>query len=335
MPFPVVSHPDYLTYHFGPAHPFSPVRLEMLWDLLHALGAAPVPVLPEPVTDADLLAVHEPDFVQAVMAASGGQPLPDAQRYGLDTGDVPIFPGMDAASRILVGGTLKAAQLVMDGVAPRALQLGGGLHHALPGRASGFCVYNDLSVAIRAFTRAGYRVAYLDIDVHHGDGVQWIHYREAEVLTISLHESGQYLFPGTGFPSETGEGPGAGTAINVPFPPHTGDAAYLAAFEAVVPQALTRFAPDVLVVQCGADAHANDPLAHLNLSTRAYERLFRRILELADIHTGGKAVFTLGGGYNLDATVRIWCLLTLLFLEHDLPQSLPPMPRLTSTLHDE
>ncbi|MFB3131812.1 MAG: acetoin utilization protein AcuC [Rhodothermales bacterium] len=344
MSHSIVYHPDYQTYNFGPAHPFSPVRLVMLVELLEALDALPEVVEPTPATRDDVLTVHSEAYVEQVEAASHGTPRPDAQRFGLDTGDVPTFAGMDAAARALVGGTLHAARLVATGQAHCVLQLGGGLHHAGREQAAGFCVYNDGAVAIRYLRQQGLRVAYLDIDVHHGDGVQGLFYDEPDVLTISLHESGRYLYPGTGFVDELGEAKGKGFKLNVPLEPFTHDASYLEAFEHVVPRALLHFQPDVLVVECGADAHTADPLAHLLLTSHAYETLFRRILELAGTHTEGRVVLTLGGGYDLDATVRVWAMLALLVQERPLPERLPEawlarwQQRLeqpvTSTLHD-
>lgn len=344
MDTPVVYHPAYLDYFFGPEHPFSPVRLEMLTSLLEAMGCAPAMVTPAPASRADLLAVHSEAFVDAVEAASEGVMPPDAHHYGLGTPDVPVFSGMGAAARHVVGGTLQAARMVASGEAKRVLQLGGGLHHAQHERAAGFCIYNDLSVAIHHLTTAGLRVAYIDIDVHHGDGVQALHYAAPNVLTLSLHQSGRYFYPGTGDIDELGEAGGRGFKLNVPLEARTGDASYLEVFEMVVPHALSWFGPDVLVVQCGADAHFGDPLADLLLSTHAYETIFRRLLELADEHTSGRAVFTLGGGYELDATVRVWALLYLILQDLPLPEHLPRVwldrwserlrCRLTPTLHD-
>lgn len=340
---PTVYHEQYQAYFFGPQHPFNPIRYEMVRTLLEAMGCAPDYVQPEPATRADLCAAHDEDFVDYVARASAVDG-PRAHRFGLSAGDTPPFDGMDAATRRMAGGTLRAAQMIADGTAPRVLQLGGGLHHAHADRASGFCVYNDLSVAIRHLTGEGLRVAYLDIDVHHGDGVQSIHYDEADVLTISLHETGRTLFPGTGFPREIGAGGGQGFKLNMPFESGTADDSYLAAFERIVPHALAWFQPDALVVQCGADAHACDPLAHLRLTTHAYEQLFRRIVALADEHAGGRALFTLGGGYDLDATPRIWTLLALVLSDEPLPEALPEAwraqwqerrgPEAASTLHD-
>ena len=341
---PTVYHDQYRAYCFGEGHPFAPFRLQMLLELLEALGYPPDVTEPEAATREEVLAVHRAAFVEAVEAASAETPGPHAELFGLGTVDVPIFPGMDAAARRLVGGTLCAARMISSGAAPMVLQLGGGFHHAHHAKAAGFCVYNDLSATISHLTGAGLRVAYLDVDVHHGDGVQALHYTDADVLTVSLHESGQYLFPGTGDVGELGEAGGKGFKLNVPLEPGTDDKSYLDVFERVVPHALSWFAPDVLVVMCGADAHHADPLADLKLTTHAYETLFRRLLDLADEHTGGRALFTLGGGYDPDATVRVWALLYLTLNHLPLPKTLPASWRtrwearlgrpLTPTLHD-
>jgi len=340
----VLYHDRYQSYNFGPDHPFSPARLEMLVDLLDALGVWAPPVDPPVAAREDVLRVHAASLVEQVEAAGQGAPKPSARQFGLDTADVPVFDEMDAATRGLVGGALHGARRIADGTATRVLQLGGGLHHARREMASGFCVYNDLSVAIDALRQAGYRVAYLDIDVHHGDGVQWVHYDDPEVLTLSLHESGRYLFPGTGGVSELGEEPGRGLSLNVPLEPYTENASYLECFERVVPYAIEQYAPDVIVAQCGADAHFSDPLADLMLTTQLYERLFGAILDLADTHADGRLLLTLGGGYRFDATVRIWAMLYLMATGHDLPDDLPTEWRtrwterldapITPTLHD-
>jgi len=321
---PVVFSPGYLRYDFGPEHPFSPVRLVMLRELLEALGERPLWVEPEPVSREAVLSVHAERFVRRVEAASRGERPADLPHYGLDTADTPAFSGMDEAARLLAGGTLEALRLVATGAAPRALQLGGGLHHAQYDRASGFCVYNDLAIAIRWALNQGLRVAYLDLDVHHGDGVQWIFYDEPRVLTLSLHESGRYLFPGTGHVHELGKGEAVGTKLNLPFEPFTDDAGWIEAFERVVPWALERFKPDLVLVQSGADAHAKDPLADLLLSTRAFRHAFTRLLELAEAYAQGRIVFTLGGGYSLEATPRVWALLYYLLQGKEPPELLPP-----------
>ena len=325
----VFYRPRYEDYFFGPQHPFRPSRQHMLLDLLKALGHAPAFEEPPAAGRADVLAVHDSDFVEAVEAASQRSGQTPGGRHGLGRGgDTPAFAGMDAATRQLAGGTLAAGQRVAraadQGEEQVALQLGGGLHHAHAGRASGFCVYNDLAMAIHALLEEDLRVAYLDVDVHHGDGVQSIFYRDPRVLTVSLHESGRTLFPGTGFPGERGAGPGEGTAVNVPLAPGTTGDSYLDAFEAVAAPAVADFAPDALVVQCGADAHVKDPLAHLALTTRAYEPLFRRIKALADEHAGGRLVATHGGGYDLDAAARVWAIQHNVFTGRPLPEG--PLP---------
>ncbi|GAO74527.1 histone deacetylase superfamily protein [Meiothermus ruber H328] len=239
--------------------------------------------------------------------------------------DTPIFPGMDEAARWLVGGTLSAARMVSSGAAREVLQLGGGLHHAQKDLASGFCVYNDLSIAIRHLTEQGLRVAYIDIDVHHGDGVQWIHYDEPNVLTFSIHESGRYLYPGTGHTHEIGKAQGTGRKLNIPLEPFTEDDSYLEVLQMGLEPALGWFRPDVLVVQCGADAHFQDPLAEILLTTRAYAKIFPLLRQYAagGGGAGGRAVYTLGGGYSLDATSRIWALLYLTLQGLPLPDHLP------------
>ncbi|WP_103028485.1 acetoin utilization protein AcuC [Salinibacter altiplanensis] len=340
----LLFHKRYSDYNFGPEHPFSPTRQEMAMDLLDSLGVPLTPEAPPVATRNDVRRVHSEPFVDEVEAASDGTPPPQARSFGLNTGDVPVFEGMDAAARRLVGGTLRGARLIAAGDATRVLQFGGGLHHAHRARASGFCVYNDLSVAISALREHDVRVAYVDVDVHHGDGVQHLHDKDPGVLTISLHETGRALFPGTGHTDEIGEGAGKGFALNVPLAPYTESGSYLDAFERVVPPALRYFQPDVIVAQCGADAHFKDPLADLLLTTQAYETIFRRLLSLADDHAEGCLLCTLGGGYRLDTVSRVWGLLALLVLGCELPDVLPENYRerwqarldssLTPTLHD-
>lgn len=338
-----IFHPAYQLYNFGPEHPFSPVRLQMLTELLAELGHPIAPYPLQPASREDVLKVHAERLIKRVEAASQGQLPPDLEHYGLSTADTPVFANMDVATRWLVGGTLEAAKQVMAGQ-KTVLQLGGGLHHAQFDRASGFCVYNDLSVAIRYLTDQGLRVAYLDIDVHHGDGVQWIHYDEPHVLTISLHESGRYLFPGTGNVYEVGRGNGVGRKLNLPLEPFTEGESYLENFEALMQPALAWFRPDVLLVQTGADAHALDPLAELLLTTHTYANLFQLIEQLANSYVGGRVIYTLGGGYSLDSAIRVWAVLYLHLAKAPLPYLLPEDWRLrwekrlgqelTPTLHD-
>ena len=313
----VIYHPAYRNYSFGEHHPFSPLRVDMTLDLLRELGHPVRPIPPEPATRAEVLDVHADYYVRRVEALSAGEEVPDAPDYGLGTPDTPAFRGMDEAARWHVGGTLAAARLICEAGEKRVLQLGGGLHHARRNFASGFCVYNDLAIGILALLRHGLWVAYLDVDVHHGDGVQQILYDEGRAMTISMHESGKFLFPGTGDVHELGTGVGRGLKLNVPLEPMTEGRSYLEVLDAVVPRALERFRPGVLVVQAGADAHFEDRLADLMLTTRDFEAVYRRILGWADAFTSGRVLFTLGGGYSFRAASRVWALLYLLV--HDLP----------------
>jgi acetoin utilization protein AcuC len=303
------------SYCFTPEHPLNPRRLELTVELIGALGLVDDEqrrVVPARMaTRAELLGAHSADFIDAVERASSGDGAPAAlQLFGLGSPDVPVFAGMhDAASRV-VGATLTAAELVMSGSVTRAFSIAGGLHHARHSEAAGFCVYNDLAVAIRWLQRThGARVMYLDIDAHHGDGVQWIFYGDPDVLTVSWHESGAFLFPGTGFIDETGEGDGYGYSVNVPLDPYTDDASFLAAVEELLPPLAAAFAPDVIVLQAGCDAHVLDPLTHLRCTTGLYDDIVKLVCETADTHCDGRVIMTGGGGYALHTVVpRAWSL---------------------------
>jgi acetoin utilization protein AcuC len=304
----VVWDPALLAYDMGD-HPLNPVRLELTMALARELGVLDRPgvrmVTPKPADDEALTRIHRPDYLDAVRRA----PLdPFFTGWGLNTLDNPVFEGMHEASARVCGATLAAAEAVWHGEAVRAVNVAGGLHHAMAARASGFCVYNDPAVAIaRLLDLGAQRIAYVDIDVHHGDGVQAAFYDDPRVLTISLHESPLALFPGTGFPDETG-GPGAeGSAVNVAFPPGTGDAAWLRAFHAVVPSVVRAFAPELLFTQCGADSHRLDPLADLRLSVDGQRAAHIALRGLADDLCDGRWVATGGGGYALVEVVpRTW-----------------------------
>ncbi|MEU7759685.1 acetoin utilization protein AcuC [Micromonospora aurantiaca (nom. illeg.)] len=297
-----------LAYDMGD-HPLDPVRVELTMALARELGVLDRPgvrlVKPEPADDALLTRVHDPAYLDAVRSAPRD---PLFAGFGLGTSDNPVFDGMHDASALIAGATTAAAEAVWRGDARRAVSVAGGLHHAMPARAAGFCVYNDPAVAIaRLLDLGAQRIAYVDVDVHHGDGVQEIFYRDPRVLTISLHETPLALFPGTGFPDETG-GPGAeGTAVNVPLPPGVGDAGWQRAFHAIVPSVLRAFRPQVLVTQCGADGHRKDPLADLHLSVDGQRATYRSLRALADELCDGRWVATGGGGYALVEVVpRAW-----------------------------
>ncbi len=294
------------TYDFGPGHPLAPVRVELTMALARELGvfdAAPATVIDvPPATDELLTLAHDAGYLDAVRRAK-----PDLA-HGLGTPDDPVFEGMHDASALVAGASVAAAKAVWEGRAEHGVNVAGGLHHAMRSSASGFCVYNDPAIAARWLLDQGAeRIAYVDVDVHHGDGVQAAFYDDPRVLTISLHESGRYLFPGTGFADESG-GPNApATAVNVAMPPGTGDADWLRAFHAVVPPLVTAFRPQLLLSQQGCDSHALDPLAHLMLSVDGQRTTYAALHRLAHEAAGGRWVAFGGGGYELVRVVpRAW-----------------------------
>lgn len=303
---------DSLTqYNFGAGHPMAPIRLELTWDLIQQLGLLAgdqVQVIaPVQVSDDLLFGSHSRAYVEAVRLASE-DPGQGSLRFGLGTDDVPTFAGMHEASLRLVGATVAAAQAVASGTALHAVNFSGGMHHAMATSASGFCVYNDIVVAIRWLLAHGYdRIAYVDVDVHHGDGVQAAFWDDPRVLTVSIHESGQALFPGTGFAPEVGGRGAEGTAVNIALPPGTGDDGWLRAYFAVVPQVVGAFAPQVLVTQQGCDSHAHDPLADLALSIDGQRRTYAELHRLAHEVAEGRWVATGGGGYSwVEVVPRAW-----------------------------
>ncbi len=311
----VVFDKSLVEYDFGSHHPMNPMRVDLTMRLAGELGVVRrgaagqgLPVVDAPVaSDELLLTVHDEAFVEAVQRTSEAPDRPDFE-HGLGTEDNPAFKGMHHASAHIVGASVEAARRVWSGEVVHAANITGGLHHAMPGKASGFCVYNDAAVAIQWLLDNGAeRVAYVDVDVHHGDGVETIFYDEPRVMTVSLHETGQMLFPGTGFPDATGGQDAEGTAVNVALPPGTADAGWLRAFHAVVPPLLHEFAPDVPVTQHGCDSHAEDPLAHLMLTVDGQRASYLALHDLAHEVCGGRWVACGGGGYAVvDVVPRAW-----------------------------
>ena len=311
LPTVVVWDPAMTAYNFGHSHPMAPERMELTARLARSLGLLDLEhvtvAAPEVASDAELCTVHSPDFVAAVRRVSQDPDITDPAR-GLGTEDDPAFAGMHEASARLAGGSLLAAAAILDGSAVRAVNFGGGLHHAARDRASGFCIYNDTALAIQRLLDGGVqRVVYVDVDAHHGDGTQSIFWDDPRVLTISLHETGLTLFPGTGFANEIG-GPNAqGTAVNVALPPRTRDAGWLRAFHAVVPQLVGAFEPEVIVSQHGCDSHTLDPLSHLNISVDGQREAAAAIGNLAAKNCENRWIATGGGGYNVVTVVpRSW-----------------------------
>ena len=318
-----------LDYDMGD-HPLNPVRVELTMALARELGVLDRPgvqmIVPRPADETDLTRIHRPDYLEAVRMA----PIdPFFTGWGLNTPDNPVFEGMHEASARICGATIAAAEAVWHGRATRAVNVAGGLHHAMAARAAGFCVYNDPAVAIaRLLDQGAQRIAYLDVDVHHGDGVQAAFYHDPRVLTVSLHETPLALFPNvSGFADETG-GPGAeGTAVNVPLPPGTGDAGWLRAFHAIVPSVVRAFAPEVIFSQCGADAHRLDPLADLSLTVDGQRAAYLAMRDLADDLCDGRWIVTGGGGYALVEVVpRAWTHLLAVVTGEPLDPSTPTPP---------
>lgn len=316
-------------YDFGPAHPLRPERVRLTRSLIRSYGLLSLPHVTEvaarDASPEEISLVHTERYVRAVADAGHGVPG-DWGRFGFGPGDNPIFERMHEASARVVGATLVGAEAVWSGRADHAFNPAGGLHHAMPERASGFCVYDDPAVAIAwLLARGAHRIAYVDVDVHHGDGPQAIFYDDPRVLTISLHQDGRTLFPGTGFVQENGDGRAAGTKVNVPLPPGTADEAWLAAFEAVVPPLVESWAPDVLVTQLGCDSHRSDPLASLALSTSAYRTAAVALHGLAHRAAGGRWLATGGGGYQWARVVpRAWTIYFAEMCGQEIPDRIPP-----------
>ncbi len=316
----------FLGYRLSDTHPLDPVRLDLTMRLATALGVLDdVPLLtPEPAPDQELERVHSTAYLSAVRSAPE---VPFWTGHGLGTGDNPIFPRMHEASALVCGGSLLAAREIAEGRSARAINLAGGLHHAMADQAAGFCVYNDCAVAVSWLLDHGFdRVAYLDVDVHHGDGVQAAFHDDPRVLTISVHQHPLTLWPGTGWPTEIGSRDAAGACVNLALPPGTRDSGWLRAFHAVVPSLLAEFQPSVLVTQCGADTHHEDPLAELSLSVDGHRAIYQTLREVAETTAGGKWLALGGGGYGLFRVVpRSWTHLLATVLDRDVDpgQSLP------------
>jgi acetoin utilization protein AcuC len=309
-----------MKHHLSDQHPLQPIRVKLAVDLMRSTGLLDhCSVLPpRGATIDELELVHAPEYVDLVRKLSdpARRALVSSQAMdaaGFASADNPVSDALHEGTALVVGASLTAAGAVASGAALHAFSPSGGLHHAHRDRASGFCTYNDAAIACQWLKQQGHRVAYVDVDVHHGDGVEGIFQSDPDVMTISLHESGRYLFPGTGFPQDRGVGAGRGTAANLPFAPYTWDEPWLEGFEKVVPALLRRFKPTVLVTQDGCDTHHLDPLAHLAATTQIWPRVGKDFHDLAHELCEGRWLALGGGGYAIYEVVpRAW---TLFFAE--------------------
>ena len=324
----VVWDPDFTRYDFGPTHPMSPVRLDLTARLCDAFGLFANPevrrVAPGVAPDDLLATVHDRDYITAVKAASHDPHRADYS-FGLGTEDDPAFVGMHEASARVVAGTQEVCEDVWTGRVAHGVNFCGGLHHAMPRSASGFCIYNDVAIGIRWLLDHGVeRVAYVDVDVHHGDGVERIFWDDERVLTVSIHESGRALFPGTGWPTDIGGAAAQGSAINVALPPGIADAGWLRAFHSTVLPVVRSFAPQVLVTQHGCDTHMQDPLAHMALTVDAQREAAETLHRLSHSLCDGRWVALGGGGYEIvDVVPRAWTHLTAIAAHTPIPVTAP------------
>src|SRR5262249_21590466 len=309
-------------FDYGPQHPLRMERLGLTWRLMQAYELASLPQAmvraPEPASEEAIAVYHGTDYLEMLKAANSGRASAAAARFGLGPGDNPVFPGLWDAAQLCAGGSILAADLILSGEAERAFHFAGGLHHAMPSRASGFCYVNDAVLAILRFRARGLRVLYIDIDAHHGDGVQHAFYGDPNALTISTHARGAYPLPGTGFVEETGSGAGIGYSVNLPLEPFTDSDVYLPAFEQIVPPLFGAFRPDAVVAQLGIDSHRTDPLTHLALDIQGFTRAVSRIAELSP-----KLVCLGGGGYDLPNVARAWTSAWAVLNGVELPAALP------------
>ena len=317
-------------YNFGEHHPLTPKRIEVTYALMkayHLLDHPRVHILPPRMaTQEEILRVHTQDYLDTLQKLSGEgiSPYKAVPEYGLGPGDNPIFTGMYNAAMAVCGASLTTADYILDGHS-RAFNITGGLHHAMPSRASGFCIFNDIAVAIEHILhkKPGTKILYLDYDAHHGDGVQWIFYDRPEVLTLSFHQYGA-LFPGTGSLKENGEGAGEGYALNVPLLPGLIDTLFMEAFEHIVPKVMAAYEPDIVVLQNGVDMHFTDPLTNMGLSTEGFENIFKKINQYVSKYSSQNKMLAIGGGgYNIGVVGRAWTMMLAELMGVPISEPLP------------
>ena len=313
---------EFARFDYGAGHPLKPIRLKLTYELIKACGLLtpldPRLIEPHPARIRDLQTYHTREYISTLREANTGMQVSGIDAFGLGPGDNPVFTGMFDWSKLVAGASLTAANLVETNEVTIAFNIAGGLHHAHAAQASGFCYINDPVVAIQALVGKGKKVAYIDIDAHHGDGVQDAFYSTDKVLTISLHETGLALFPGSGFEYETGTAAGRGYSVNVPLPSEADDEIFIYAFTQIVPSLLDTFKPDIVVSQLGVDTFRNDPLTHLNLTSNGFCEMVRIIKALAP-----KWVALGGGGYDIANVARAWTLAWAIMNDTDAPDEIP------------
>jgi len=296
-----------LRFDFGETHPFKIYRLGLAYELIRAYGLDEAGdvylVAPREATEDEAKTFHTTGYLETLRLADSGMWVPNLFAHGLGTPDNPVFPGVYEWGMQVAGASIQCAEEILSGRAERAFNMSGGLHHAMPARASGFCHINDAALAIHRMIQERKRVVYIDIDAHHGDGVQEAFYRRADVLTISVHQSGQTIFPGTGFVGEIGREDGAGRTINVPLVPGAADDLYVRVMDEVIVPAVQRFRPDIIVTQLGSDAILGDLVANLRMSLTQFERMVKGFADL-----GLPWLALGGGGYHVGNVVRAWTL---------------------------
>ncbi len=318
----IYSH-DFSACSYGEQHPFKVQRYRLAFDLMTEYGLTRLPGADirecGTVSDADLLTFHSPDYLKRLAEFNCSTESRADFRYGLGDVENPVFPGFYDWTRLCTAGTVEAARLVTEEGYDCAFNLAGGLHHAHRARASGFSYLNDAVIAINRLVAQGLRVVYLDLDAHHGDGVQEAYYDTDRVLTISIHETGLHFFPGTGFEREMGKGAGKGYSVNVPLIEHTDDALFMKAFDEVAYPLIAAYGPDVLVTQLGADTFRTDPLSRLEITTHSYSYVLRKLkaLRIPWVALGG-------GGYDLVNVARAWSIAWGIMNGVELPPRLPP-----------
>jgi len=326
---------EYQKYNFGRDHPLRPLRLKLTYSLMEKLGLLKHErlsiITPRLATQQEIERVHSAQYVYIVKKLSENPEdistiLMNPLHYGLGPGDNPIFKGMYEASALVCGASIKAAETVWNEEEYKiAFNPAGGLHHAMKDKASGFCIFNDIGVAIKHLKKLkkDIRIAYLDIDCHHGDGVQWLFYDDPNVLKISYHQDGRFLFPGTGDINEIGEGKGKGFSINFPLLPGTYNKPFINLFRKTAPKLLETYAPDILITQLGVDTYYDDPLTQMGFSLAVYRDIAQSLKTSARDYCNNKWLAVWGGGYLMTVVPRAWTLFLARMLDVELKNELP------------